>query len=203
MSDARPAEAEEEEDEEAEEGADPEPEEGPAAAAAAPAAAPGFLTTPAESGQSPPSTRNSDDLPAPLGPVTSRLVPAGTRRQRSRTRAAPEGVTTSQWSNSMPPSQASILPAPAPGEAAGPAGEESEEEGAAPFPSVSRSGAGQAPAILPAPLFLEAPLLPETSSAARCSAATLSACAPSFAAFLGPWARLPRAVKSEMMTFVW
>ena len=56
---------------------------------------------------------------------------------------------------------------------------------------------------LPLPPRLLLAFLPETSSAARCSAATLSACAPSFAAFLGPWARFPRAVKSEMMTFVW
>ena len=37
---------------------------------------------------------NSELLPLPLGPVTSRLVPEGTRRVRSCTRVAPVGVTT-------------------------------------------------------------------------------------------------------------
>lgn len=104
MSEARPADAEAEALEEEEE------LEEESRFAATPAADCGFLTTPADSGQSPPSTLNSDDFPAPLGPVTSKLVPAGTRRHRSRTKVAPAGVTTSQWSNSIPPSQASMVP---------------------------------------------------------------------------------------------
>ena len=98
----------------------------------------------------------------------------------------------------MPPSQASIVPpAPVPLE------EALEEDGALLLlpPSVSRRGEGVPAAILLL-LFLLV-LLPETSSAARCRAATRSACAPSLAALRGPCARFPRAVKSEMMTFVW
>jgi hypothetical protein len=52
----------------------------------------GSATSPAQSGHSPASTRNSDDLPQPLGPISSTLVPGATSKVRSRTRGWPSGA---------------------------------------------------------------------------------------------------------------
>jgi len=62
------------------------------------------------SGQSPPSTLNRLDLPEPLGPVTSKLVPAGTRSVRSFTRVASAGVTTIAFSKAISSLTATMLP---------------------------------------------------------------------------------------------
>ena len=53
---------------------------------------------------------NSELLPLPLGPVTSRLVPEGTRRVRSCTSVAPVGVTTLALSKEISLLAASTVP---------------------------------------------------------------------------------------------
>ena len=90
----------------------------PAAAAGPACFKPPLTLPPAQCGlvqlAVPPPLRNRELLPAPLGPVTSRLVPVGTRSERSRTRVALPGVTTTASSNTMASSLDSTCPSAAP-----------------------------------------------------------------------------------------
>lgn len=75
-----------------------------------PVVPPGLWILPLVRGHSPPSTLNRLLLPDPLGPVTSRLVPAGTLRFKSRTRVASAGVTTMASSKAMASSDGTMTP---------------------------------------------------------------------------------------------
>ena len=167
-------------------------------------------------------------LPAPLGPVTSRLVPAGTRSDRSRTSVVLPGVTTTASSNTMASSHASTWPSAVPRLPAGPRrlrgggrpgfrpGRQSsdtrsarpEQPGRAPAPPAAAPAepycAHPLPHVHPHPP--NAPVAPPCalmSAITRCMSRMRSAYAPSFMSLREEEPRVPMAPNREMMTEVW